>query len=493
MKTRFIKAASAALALLLSFSLVSCVSIYNKPKAPKTETDLSTEAPETEYVEPEFDYDLVENEFLKDIKRYLYFLGSADYGGSSFMIATTSADLFEKGYGGRSLEEMTAIRNRDVEKGFNVELYTKEADPDTMLAELGAACAADEFYADLIMIPQNRVYLFASAGVLMNMNSLPFSDYESGFNIESGTTAAMALSTGYALASWATLDPGCLPAVFFNKDLAAECGLEDPYALVRRGEWTWDEFFKYINAVASLNESRAAKGLSLLYSYGVEGASEYLADVVYFSEGNRLIESGLGKQPRVAVDPEGAAHTMITAKTLYNDPLKVLDTSASVGIFADGGSLFLIDRLSTMKTIRNSKASWGVLPMPKRDAAQESYLSVVPPDALMFAVPANSKGLEKTSRILSAININSLGYLVDEYLRDCMYDHLRDNDSLDSIEKICYGAVYDMAYTVGEADANIANSTYNAVRNVYQNNNDLTFYFDQYAYSANTALERLFS
>ncbi len=469
--------------------LSSCIQINSHKSDDTTAAEEETSAPQTE---TDYDYDIVENDFMKEQRYYLNSLGNADFSGSTVLIATPTPSLIDEESALPAMSKEIEYRKRDLKNKFNVELASKTVDPDTLYTSVYNACLANDYFADLLMIPQYYIIQYVTDGILFNMNSLPFTDFGSGYNIETGTEAAQALSSAWAVASWTTLDPGGLPAVFFNKELAAECGLEDPYKLVKDGKWTWDAFFEYCSALNELNAKRADEGLPAVRSYGSQNTAVVLSDIIYFSEGNRFITAGLGNYPTVAVDPAAASHTADTLQRLFNDDNKETNSIGAIGEFASGNSLFLIDRLETMKTISTSDAVWGILPMPKRDADQAKYVSLAPSDTLFFAIPSNCTGSEKVSRTMSCLNVLSLGYCVDAYLTDSMYYYLRDNESISSVEKICYGVTYDMAYTAGAYDPAIPNSTYFAVRNVYENNHDLQFYTDAYSYAASAALTRLF-
>ena len=487
MRKKYTKIISALIAALMLF-LPSCVTI-NRPI--KVETDTETENAETEVPRRPYDYDIVENDFIHEREAFMRIIGDADFGGSSFMIATPKASLIDGDAQGEASSQMAELRRREVEEKFNVEIFTKTVDPDTMFDSVRAAVMTDDYFADLLMIPQNYVASFASEGILFNLNSMPFADFKSGFNIESGTEAAMAYSEGWALAGWASLDPDTLPAVFFNKELIKEAGLEDPYELVRSGAWTWDEFFSCTAAISSINDGRAASGESAVSTYG----SGYLdlTDSVFFSENNRFIAAGLGSAPYIAMDWNDLSHTTATLQTLGADWSRIDGAAESAEQFAAGNAIFLFDRLGTMKSISNSPAVWGILPMPKRDADQSGYVSLAPSDSLMFALPANTSTSDKASRVLSALNICSLGYVIETYLTDSMYHYIRDNDSLDSIEKLCYGVRYDMAYTFGGYDGNIAECTFSATDKTYAGESDLQYCRDTFGGAADAALSRLFS
>lgn len=493
MKPLIYKIAALILAAVTVLSLTSCVDL-NLPEdsgSKETETVTAPEA-ETGDVPAEDDdpgYDIVKNQFVNQINSYIGLAGVADFNGATFLIAAPSTSLIDGDEAALTLSRSIVNRNKKVETNYNVVISTKKIDAASMYDTLSVAKYTGEFLSDAVMLPQYMVQRFAVSGLLLNMNSIPFLDLESGFNIESGVAAGSGGSTVWAISGWSTFDGDLMTGVFFNKELVKETGLEDPYVLAREGRWTWDKFFEYTSSVAAMNET----GGDRIYSYGSQNAYIQLADDVYFSEGNKFVTSGLGTVPSLAVDAEKFSHTYDTLRRLYDDGNKIQNSLDAINTFASGGSMFLIDRLGTMKTIKNSSAVWGILPMPKRDAGQADYFSLVPSDVMMIAVPNGNTATEKTGRVISAMNICSLGILVNYYLTDAMYFYLRDNDSIENVEKICYSAVWDMAYTVGGYDSFIPNSTYFAVRDVFENGHDIQNNLDYYGYGANSTLSRFFS
>lgn len=490
----FTKKICAALCLFAvlasSLSLASCSESGGEADdAPESlPTDTAAESGDAER-----DYVIVENNFSREVRTHLNSIGKDDFDGAAIMIATPKESLINEDVCGAAMAKAVKDRNDTVENWFNVSIYSKATDVGTMYDELSNSVRAGDYYADIIMIPQNQICSFAVSGLLFNLAGLPFSNFGAGYNIESGVASAMAKSTGYAVAGWASLDADSLSAVFFNRALVSDTGLGDPYSLVRRGEWTWDKFFEYTNAVGALNEKRAQNSLERIYSYGSQDTSLRLADLVFVSEGTSFVTGGgLGGTPYVSVSYENTLHAATTAQTLYTDENKNYNSMDAVSLFASGGSMFLIERLSTAKALAVSDAEWGILPLPKASSEQENYRTLTSEDSLFFAVPSNCNNAQTVSRVLSALNAASLGYMADAHITDYMYYYLRDNDSVEMMEKIFYSAYYDMAYTLAPYSDSVPNSTYFAARNVYELNHDMTFYLSRFEYGANLALDGFF-
>lgn len=471
-----------ALAILLSFG--GC---GGKDETPGADTGAVTDSPVASDDTGD-DYTVVKNNFYDDVRRHLNSIGSEDYEGAVFLIATPASELFNEDECGAVMSRAVDERNARVESKLHVTISAKKYDIDTLYSVAYNANLANDYFADIIMVPQYYIGQFASSGMLFNLNSLPFSDYSAGYNIDSGASAAMGASDGYALAGWASLQPDGLPCVFFNKAAAEASGLESPYELVKRGEWTWDKFFEYTAAVPDINGKLDAP----VASWATQNSSLNMADIVYASEGNKFINAGLGNSATVAITYDGSLHSVTNGQRLYGEPNKHADSMSAFDTFSNGGSLFFIDSMGMMKDLAASNTVWGVLPIPKGSAEQETYCSLAPADSLFFAVPANTKNAEEVSLVMASLNAASLGYMVDAYVTDAMCYYLRDNASVEMVEKVCYGVTYDMAYSFGATDTAISNGTYFALRNVYEMNHDLNFYISRFAGAADRALAGFF-
>lgn len=483
MKDKLKKVAAFITAMFVIGTLPSCAVKINKPYDSDTNIDSDTSSTETGDQSENDKWSYVENDFYKDVSKHLKKINDADYEGTTFTIISSSPELTDPEKCGTVMSAAVYERNKLVEEKFNIEIYTKEADVDTIYVDACNAMYADSFYADLIVIPQYYIAQFASSGVLTNLQSLPFSDFDNGYNIKSGVEAGNAGSSGYAIAGWATIQPDKLPCIFFNRDLFDVAGLDYPYELVKNGDWTWDKFFEYSQIAESLNVA----------SYGCQNTSQNMGDIVYVSCGNKFINAGEGSPATIAVEAENSSVFTDIAYKLFNENSKLKNSIEAIDTFANGGALFLIENLGEIKTLSNSNAVWGVLPVPKANSEQDNYRALASNNSAFFAIPSTCSSVEKTSNIMSALNAASLGYIADAYVNDAMYYYLRDNASIEMVEKICYAVYYDMAYSVGTYDLTIANSTYFAVRNVYENNHDINFYINSFSYRANNVLSKLFA
>ena len=345
-------------------------------------------------------------------------------------------------------------RNRAVEEALGIRLATTLTDSNALFDALQASIKSDEYFADLILLPQKDIGTFAAANLLFNLRSAPFLDLTQPYFDAASAEAATAAHKTYAVAGPASFEETSLSAVYFNRSLMELHGLDLPYASVYSGEWTWDEFFRYCAAVSTINGSLDTK----IHSYSTQYAAPYTPSNVFFSCGGSFVDSRAGTTPRIAFSQENSAAADVVSR-LFADLNRNRDTENGLNQFYTGQSLFLLDRVYLMSWIPGSEDDWGILPLPKLNAEQKNYVSLTDESALFFAMQKNTVNAETASIVLSALNAASYGVLTDAYIDLALRDMLRDNDSANMLEIIANSRTYDFALAFGPANDSLVAAT----------------------------------
>lgn len=426
-------------------------------------------------------------------RQYLAELPERDYGGEVFFITTPTKDYIDPDDTGSVVNRLVAERNEDVAEQFGVTIITSVADASTMLSELAQAVASDSYYTDLLMVPVYMVGQFRSADTLINMRTLPFFDIEQPyFNQESSDMTSGGYST-YGVAGEACIAPSAYSAMYMNKTVLTEAGI-DPYAIyedVVAGTWTWDDVIGYTDAVKTLNGERIANGLPEYYTMTAQNTADRLSDLVFKSAGNDYVKTGKRSIPVIGYTAKSVQNTMDVLASIYNDRNAILDSSAgAINCFSGGESAFLVEYLYVMSWMTNSKADWGVLPLPK-GSEDDEYRTLISNTETVFAVPKNHTNGEVPAIILSALNAASYGYIYDEYVDHHMMDVLRDNDSVNMLEMILDTASFDFALAFGNAYPTVAAATYRLIRDCAATNN-LEDYFSDRRTTAQQTMKEYF-
>lgn len=485
MKKRKIRVICTAVALLSCavLSLSGCgIFMLNNPSGEK-----KPETTDTQALEPQSDFETVKNSYSRKLTQFKMTLSKEKYGGASVKIASTKSNtVVPDETVSTTLSKELERRNTYVEEMLDVSITAVQSDEQTMLEEMQAAVRAGAYYADLIEFPQSYISIYGAAGVLMNLQSLPGLYLDAEYFNSTGTSAGTGGDMIYALTGYASLNPDALSAVFFNKGLMDQLQMESPYALVDRGEWTMDKYLEYTTALSTLDGG--------YYSYAAQNTATYLPDLLFFSGGQRLTHSERGAYPYINFNAADTADLFAKMSAIVYDEKAYGNALSGISAFNEGNTLFLIDRLNTMPSIANSSVEWGVLPLPKYSAAQESYASLAYyEDAMFFGAVPTISDVQKASDVLMALNMISYGMSADAWVQNASYLYLRDNDSIRMLDIVLKNAVYDFAYTFSNSNNAIPSATFSAVRNTTGGISSLQRYLDMWGARFESAMYQLFS
>lgn len=450
-----------AIAAVLTTALLfpSCGTAVQDVLPADTEANLPavSTAPEAE------DFSVIDNKAYYGALSGAYLSGipSKDFEGAPYVIAAPWTAVIAGDDSGTVLSAAKHERNRKVEEKWNVNIVPSAVDAQSFQTLVQSAVQADEYYADLLMIPQYMIGAFVADGSLLNLNSLPFLDLEQPYFDTASVEAATVGGKIYAAAGAASFDESTLTGMYFNRDLFTALGLEHPYDAVYDGTWTWDRFFTLSQSLADINEASGTDYSSFSYQH----TEESLPATVFFSAGGRFVRSDGKNPPSLAYSAaDTAAAELVTA--LFSDPCAHRDLETGVTRFYTGASLFMMDRLYIMTWMPNGSQNWGVLPMPKADEAQADYISPVDKEALFFAVQKNNTDAERTAIILSALNAASYEVISDAYIDYAMYHLLRDSDSANMLDILIRTRTYDFAWSFGPSNPTLAGAAYAGIQGI---------------------------
>ena len=242
-------------------------------------------------------------------------------------------------------------------------------------------------------------------------------------------------------------------AMIFNKKLLAELNLESPYALVRDGKWTMDKLLEFTKAgkkdldgdgemktedqfglVAQLDSITSwVHGAGM--TFGSLDANGYPVD--NFPENRRLYEV-IEKSFELMYD-DGTINLHH-----YEGKFPIYDYQRKM--FAENRGLVSWIRMRIVETLRAMETDFGIIPVPKYDAAQEKYYSSINPyTSCTIAVPASCSDPDRAGFIIEALSAESRYTLSPAY-----YDltlkgkHSRDNDSEEMLDIIFSSTIFDV-------------------------------------------------
>ncbi|HIX91372.1 MAG TPA: extracellular solute-binding protein [Firmicutes bacterium] len=410
-------------------------------------------------------------------------LADRNLGGAGVIIATTDDETICPLSSDDEVIAARSVATRAVEDKYNALIITDLVDSQSMLDAALEAVAADMYYADLLAVPLSRLGSFMQAGILMNMYSLPYTDYTKSYYYDVTDEAVFGgeLMAAYGAANF---NPEQLSCVYFNRDLIAEYSLDNPYDLVYSGDWTWEELARL---------SREVNAAAGVYGHGTDYTTDEYISGAALSMGIDYVTNRANQAPfvsymaedKLANDANGIVD--ILYRMLYNNSALAPEGDSS-DLFTSGELLFDFGSLEKMTSLTNRDVNWGILPYPKYDEEQRHYLSPLSSDAPVFCALASTPNYETSGLILEALNASYYGYTNEIYMNERINYCLRDNDSINMLELILDGATSDFAHMFASGFASLANATYSAVINAVTTRSTLTALYQSWHTAADSEL-----
>lgn len=256
--------------------------------------------------------------------------------------------------------------------------------------------------------------------------------------------------------------------VYFNADMMTDYSLEYPYDLVRNGTWTIDKMYEYMQAVAAPNGDGKYKwepdGTSI---YGVEVHDQSVEKFI-LSCGQSYISTDSNGYPVFSANTESFFNAVDKISKLYNGDEGTLHHGSMdsenfkvggfISIFENSRSLLITSEVATSSVLRDMEDSFGILPFPKYDEAQENYYASMARFVLMFTIPITNADPSNTAIVFDALSYESNVNVIPVYYEVTVKQkQLRDENSIEMLGIIRQGRTLDVGFMFGLVE-NLSNN-----------------------------------
>ncbi len=246
---------------------------------------------------------------------------------------------------------------------------------------------------------------------------------------------------------------------FFNKQVAEDLQLADPYQAVYDGTWTLDLAIAMASQ-ASRDLDGDGKTSFLSDAYGLMCEPSTMVQAVYAS-GIRLVEKDADGVPYVALDENMDRASALTERLVpfLNDRSKTLLSirlpkgynsvfyEVFLPMFTEDRALFFSNQLLVTLDLRNMDSDFGILPFPKQDEDQKDYASPIGPYWATFAVvPVTNRDRDLAGDVMEALGYYGQQIIRPDFVDKCVrHRSLRDEDSSAMLDLIFSHRTYDLA------------------------------------------------
>jgi len=383
-----------------------------------------------------------------------YTLPDIDFGEGSFTIMNTAnlwgmnTELDFEAQSGEALDDKVYARNRFVEEQFNMKLEIVEIDSGDyykLQDHIRTDVYSDDSTYDAAYCCGGYVSSLIPEGCLMNLYDVPnLQITEPWWNQITREQATLGDDTVYFTLSNLSLTAFDLTwCLFFNESMMEELSIETPYDLVREGKWTVDELHSYAKKGANLNGDDS-------FAFSDNGKSVY----GFTTYNNGILASMAGAGITLTTKDENGMPVFNPENDRFYDAVEKLaalcgsegDFFRSVtgqnadrytNVFRNRRALFVGAEVKEALAYRDLDDTFGVIPNPKLDASQESYVSCVSYLAPVLVVPITTSSPERTGVVLDALSYYSYRDVLPVYYDLTLSQKgLRNEDSIEMMDII---------------------------------------------------------
>ena len=304
--------------------------------------------------------------------------------------------------------------------------------------------SGDDLYQLVLTHCISGVSGMVTDNLLVDMNTIDTMNFDADYyNHIANENLAVKGHQYYAISDFMLPDPN---AILFNKDMIAEHNLEDPYELVRNGEWTIDKMMEMM-AVVSKDTGNGRRDKDDIYGLGTP-ADWYLCDAIY-SSGLMLVEKNDEGDFELAIDKGERVYTMIEKydallnnfSTTYVYDHKDVDTDNHFTIDKEQ-SLFGITAVNQLNLLRDAEVEFGILPYPKLDETQDGYYAL--DWSGLMCIPASAQNLDMIGEVIELLSYYSDDAVIPAYFDIMLGEKLsRDAESREMLSIIFDNTVFD--------------------------------------------------
>lgn len=467
-------------ALLAALLLSSCGTATQKDTAdPGTETGGTTETAETQPAEtepaaPEIeavncngeDYNILAREPVE--------------GNYIFQFAELVGDLE-----GDSVDQATWERNQIIEGKYNLKLNPIYVDYLSMYDAINQVVTADSDDYDLVMPMMDAGIKAGVNGFLMDMSTVPHIDGTKPwwFSSIADDTSITGRNFFYASDINVSILDG-VGAIFFNKDMTSNYQLDNPYALVTDGKWTYDKFYSMADAVADDTNGDGAESFEDITGLSI---STFAWGPLFYGTGTKVISKDKDGMLSMDLSNERTITILQNLVTYLNsDYVYIVNqhqdqlqgyslADATLQRFMQGRALFWLEIMYGMAPLRDMEDEFGVLPLPKYEEADSYATYVHVGHTSITAIPKTNDNFDLAGRILE-----DMAYQSSLSVRPAYYDvnlqsrNARDEESRVMLDMMYEGFRIDLAVPLSGSGCSIDGTMREQVLN---NNTDIVSVF----------------
>jgi len=244
-----------------------------------------------------------------------------------------------------------------------------------------------------------------------------------------------------------------LYVIFFNQTILEKNGAVNPYDLVENGTWTIDAFLSLANeGSVDLN----GDGTITLKDDRIAYVAKHAANRAFLTATDTSIfQTGDDGTPKLEGISTRLADAYDKFRPFLSDKTKTyLDMEADFVIlskpFIEGRVMFLTNCLGAVEGMRDMVDNYGIVPMPKYDETQTTYLSQIGTSSSAFYMETTAAEPEMIGHVMEALGYFSNRDVVPAYYETALNTkYARDEQVQKALAVVRENASTNFDFTYG--------------------------------------------
>ena len=406
-------------AAILALNVMSCADAADTGKTDETNAPETNAAETTAAVTEEEEKVIPYNYELTDLGGYEFVImneAEVENNWANPLIAPTESN-------GDTINDALYNRKIAVEDALNITIREEGVNGDTIASKTKKAVTAGDAAYDAVQNRNNDIGALITNGYLVDLRSIDEMHFdEPWWDRIVCDNATLDGKLYFASSDISLFDIEATWIMYFNETLLSRYDIEYPYELVRDGKWTLDELYKIVKAGTNVNSTEYnPNGTNI---YGIVTHNQFIGALI----------AGAGEK-FISVDNTGYPRSLEISDRFYSVASKIVQTTGDKHQYIDrvnqplknegntpvlefmtGSFLFASETLGHIAKLRSFEDNFGVLPMPKYDEAQESYVSMMATwGVLLTTVPKTNTETARTGMILDYLAYQSYISLMEPY------------------------------------------------------------------------------
>lgn len=247
-------------------------------------------------------------------------------------------------------------------------------------------------------------------------------------------TSEMNLMSKYATAS-----------LYFNKEVAKAYQIPDLYDLARDGKWTMDRLAE--SALGLNKDINSDDFMNVNDMWGIVVGSDIFLYYVVGCGGSMTAKTGADRLSlREPGERDSAVFDAVTRVFMRGNVFNCQDPSYNPDggettwrnayiIMGEDRTLFFMGELRATSYMRTMKSEYGLLPFPKLDESQHSYIAPVQAwGSSVIGIPYIVADIDRIGTVVETLSYLSLQHVTDVFYDTVCYKGLRDADSVEMLD-----------------------------------------------------------